>query len=315
MLDADRVVRLLGRLGKVRRALVGDELATLQASGGVGDHVLDEVGGLALVDGERVEQAALAITEVLHANELEVDAEHAQIGSVAAELGVGRGHAEIEAPGVAVVERRGRRWCRRWCRRWRCHRPVLPRAQRALGQRDRRAEVARGDAVLGGQPIESTDELVLHSTAAHGHGAEREQSRRDREQRAEQGRAIVARRGGPASAPGRRLDELREHALHTPLDPAEPIGTGAALGDQLRDRPREPRRLVLGDDARANQRDHERKTGLGRRILRSRKWHGASVVAKRRNSDATEPPRAVQENGYDSTRPSTMRRPPRCNSA
>jgi hypothetical protein len=276
--------------------------------------VLDEVGGLALVDGERVEQAALAIAEVLHADELEVDAEHAQIGGVAAELGVGRGHAEIEASGIAVVGRRWRRWRRRWRRRG-CRWPVLPRAQRALGQRDRRAELARGDAMLGGQPIEGTDEFVLHGAPAHGHGAEREQPRRDREQRAEQGRAIVARRGGSASAPGRRLDEIREHGLDARLGPAEPIGPGTALGDQLRDRPREPRRLILGDDARANQRDHQRKTGLGRRILRSRKWHGASVVAKRRNSDATEPPRAVQENDYGSMRPSTMRRPPRCNSA
>lgn len=47
------------------------------------------------------------------ADELEIDAEHAQVGGVAAELGVGCGHAEIEPPGVSVVARRARR-CQRW---------------------------------------------------------------------------------------------------------------------------------------------------------------------------------------------------------
>ena len=115
MLDADRVVRLLRGLRHVGRALVGDELHAFEADRGSGGDLRDELGGLALVDREGIEQVALAIAEVLHADELEVDAEHAQIGGVAAELRVRRGHAEIEPTRGAVVG-----WWRR--RRWRSRR-------------------------------------------------------------------------------------------------------------------------------------------------------------------------------------------------
>src|SRR5678815_204772 len=102
MLDADRVVRTLGGRGEVWRALVGDELHPRAIGGGFGDRAGDELAGLTLVDDERIEQAALAITEILDADQLETDAEDAQIGGVAAELGIGRGYLEREATGVAV---------------------------------------------------------------------------------------------------------------------------------------------------------------------------------------------------------------------
>jgi hypothetical protein len=111
MLDADRVVRLASRLGEIWCALVGNELQVLETVGGVGSDARDELGGLALVDGKRIEQAALAIADVLNADELEVDAEHAQIRGVAAELSIGRVRREIEAAGVAVIGGGARR---RW---------------------------------------------------------------------------------------------------------------------------------------------------------------------------------------------------------
>ena len=60
---------------------------------------------------------------------------------------------------------------------------MLPRAQRALGQRECIAERARGDAVLGVEPIERADELVLDGALPDGHAALREQPRGDGEQR------------------------------------------------------------------------------------------------------------------------------------
>jgi hypothetical protein len=44
-------------LGHVGRALVGDELRAREPDGGFGDDALDELGGLALVDLERIEAA------------------------------------------------------------------------------------------------------------------------------------------------------------------------------------------------------------------------------------------------------------------
>jgi len=75
-------------------------------------------------------------------------------------------------------------------------------------RRERRAERTGGDAVVAVDAIERADQLVLHGTAADWHVAEREQPGGDREQRLEQGRAVVARRGRPPAAPGRRLDEI-----------------------------------------------------------------------------------------------------------
>lgn len=109
MLDADRVVRLPGCLGEIRRPLVGDELHPRAIGGGSGDRADDQLTGLALINSERVEQAALAIAEVLNTGQLECDAEDAQIGGVAAELGIGCGRLEREAAGVAIVTRRTRR--------------------------------------------------------------------------------------------------------------------------------------------------------------------------------------------------------------
>jgi hypothetical protein len=70
VLDAERLVRLLGRLGDVRRALVGDELQALAAGGSLGDDAHDHLGVFALGDLERVEQVALAIAEILDADQL-----------------------------------------------------------------------------------------------------------------------------------------------------------------------------------------------------------------------------------------------------
>ncbi len=61
VLEAKRGVRLHGSLGEVRRALVGDQLHALAPGGRVGDRADDQVLGLALVYGERVEQAALSV--------------------------------------------------------------------------------------------------------------------------------------------------------------------------------------------------------------------------------------------------------------
>jgi hypothetical protein len=57
--------------------LVGDELHALATCGSVGDCADDHLAGVTLVDDERVEQAALAVTDVLDADQLEVDAEDA----------------------------------------------------------------------------------------------------------------------------------------------------------------------------------------------------------------------------------------------
>src|SRR5688572_25394806 len=117
-----------------------------------------------LGDLKRFEQVALAIAEVLGADQLEVDAEHGEGGGVAAELGAWCGHLEREAPGVAVVGRerwwRGRRGRLGWLG-W----PLLPRAERALGDRERRAELARGRVVVSVQAVERADELVLDAAA------------------------------------------------------------------------------------------------------------------------------------------------------
>src|SRR5213078_1937493 len=161
--------------------------------------------------------------------------------------------------GVAVVARWAR-WLGRWGWRWRLGRSVLPEAARALGQRERRAELPRGDAVLAVDAVERADQLVLHGAATHGRGAEREQPGRERQQRLEHGRAMIARRSRATSAPGRRLDEICEHAAQLDLDATHPLGTWPTLGDELGDRPREPRAVVVGDDARADER--EQKTGL-----------------------------------------------------
>ena len=115
------------------------------------------------------------------------------------------------------------------------------------------AELARGDAMLGVHAIERAHELVLHGATTHGHGAQREQAGRDREQRAELRRAILARRAGLASTSGRGLDEIGKRVFQLRLGAADPLGARAAVGDQLRDGPREPRRIVLGDDARADE--------------------------------------------------------------
>lgn len=97
VLDGEGVVGLLGGLCDEGRALVGDELQALAAGDGLGDHGGDQIGGLALVDGEGVEEVALAIADVLYADELEVDAEDAKVGGIAAELGIGRGGLQSEA--------------------------------------------------------------------------------------------------------------------------------------------------------------------------------------------------------------------------
>lgn len=100
-------------------------------------------------------------------------------------------------------------------------RPVLPRAERALGEREMRAELARGDAVLAVHAIERADELVLHGAATHGHRAQREQSGGECEQRAEHRSTVVVRRGRPALAPRRGLDEIEEHVAQLRLEAAK----------------------------------------------------------------------------------------------
>jgi hypothetical protein len=59
VLEGEGVVGVLGGHGDVGFALVGDELQAFAAGGGGGDDAGDEVGGLALVDGEGVEEVAL----------------------------------------------------------------------------------------------------------------------------------------------------------------------------------------------------------------------------------------------------------------
>src|SRR6201995_5906502 len=262
VLEAERGVRLRGSLGEVRRALVGDELH-------------------ALAPGGRVEQAALAVADVLHTDELEADAEDAQVRGIAAELGVGRRRLEREPPRVAVVAWRWRRLG--WRRRRRgLVRAVLPRAERALGERERGTERARGDAMLAVDAVERAHELVLHVATTQRRLAQREPAGGDAEERLEHGRAL------------------------------DPLGAWPSVGDQLGHRPREPRGIVVSDDARADQR--EQKTGLLWSFLRSRGWHGSPSVSGRK-LDCAELPVPVQEIGYGSTLPSTTRGPPRCSSA
>jgi hypothetical protein len=69
VLDADRVVGALGSLGHVRRALVGDELGAGEPGCGIGSDALDELSALALVHGERSEQVAFAVADVLDTDE------------------------------------------------------------------------------------------------------------------------------------------------------------------------------------------------------------------------------------------------------
>jgi hypothetical protein len=45
-------------------------------------------------------------------------------------------------------------------RRRRLRRPVLPRVERALGQRERGAELTRGDAMIAVDSVERADELA-----------------------------------------------------------------------------------------------------------------------------------------------------------
>src|SRR5262245_35178770 len=118
------------------------------------------------------------------------------------ELGVGRSHAEIEPAGVAVIRWWARR-CRWWWRRRWLGQAVLPRAERAFGQREMGTELARRDAVLGVHAIERADELVLHDATTYRHGAQCEQAGRDREQRAEHRGAILTR-GPRAASPSAR---------------------------------------------------------------------------------------------------------------
>ena len=88
--------------------------------------------------------------------------------------------------------------------------------------------------------VERADELVLHGATAHGHGAQRERAGRDREQGAEQWRAVFARGARSATTSGRGLDEIGEHALQLRLGATDPFGTRTTLGDELHDRPRAP---------------------------------------------------------------------------
>src|SRR6201995_2360951 len=311
VLEAERGVRLRGSLGEVRRALVGDELHALAPGGRVGHGADDQVLGLALVDGERVEQAALAVADVLHTDELEADAEDAQVRGIAAELGVGRRRLEREPPRVAVVAWRWRRLG--WRRRRRgLVRAVLPRAERALGERERGTERARGDAMLAVDAVERAHELVLHVATTQRRLAQREPAGGDSEERLEHGRALVAWRSRASPAPGRRCEQLRERGAQPGLGATDPLGAWPSVGDQLGHRPREPRGIVVSDDARADQRDQ--KTGLLWSFLRSRGWHGSPSVSGRK-LDCAELPVPVQEIGYGSTLPSTTRRPPRCSSA
>ena len=180
VLDGERVVGILGGLSDEGLALVGDKLEAFATGGGLGDDADDEVGGLALVDGEGVEEAALAVADVLGADEFEVDTEDAHVGGVAAELRVRRGDFQVEAAGGAVVVFG---WARLlgW-RRSGARRTDSPRAQRALGEGNRVAEFSGGDAVLGVEPIEGADDLILHSTSAHRHPADREEPRGDGEE-------------------------------------------------------------------------------------------------------------------------------------
>ena len=103
VLDAEGVVGVAGRLREVGRALVGQELESLASTGGVGDDAVDELCGLVLGQGEGFPEVLLAGAEILHGDELEVDAQEPKVGGVAAELGAGGGHVEREAPVCAVV--------------------------------------------------------------------------------------------------------------------------------------------------------------------------------------------------------------------
>ena len=249
VLDADRVVGALGSLGHVRRALVGDELGAGEPGCGIGSDALDELSALALVHGERSEQVAFAVADVLDTDELEVDAEHAQIRRVATELRPGGVHVEVEPTGVGVVGGRSRRSrCRCW-RRW-LRGTLAPRSEGALGPRERRAELASGDAVLGVDAVERADELVLDCPTADGHVAQREEPGRDREQGVQHRRSRLARRRRPTSSTCGRLDEVQEDAPELRLEPADPLGAWSAIGDQLCDRSGEPRRIVVGDSRR-----------------------------------------------------------------
>jgi hypothetical protein len=58
VLDGERIVGLLGGLGDERLALVGDELQAFAAGDGLGDDGGDQLGGLALVNGEGVEEVS-----------------------------------------------------------------------------------------------------------------------------------------------------------------------------------------------------------------------------------------------------------------
>ena len=69
------------------------------------------------------------------------------------------------------------------------------------------------------------------------------------------------------------LEERCEPAAQLGFDAAHPLGSRPLVGDELGDRSREPRGIVVGNDAGADER--KRKTGLGPRFLRCRRRHGA----------------------------------------
>jgi hypothetical protein len=87
---------LARELRHVGCALIGDRVGAGLFSDCVGEHLGDVLGALVVVDEEGVEEALVAAADVLGGDELERDAEGAQVGGVGAELGGWQQHVEAD---------------------------------------------------------------------------------------------------------------------------------------------------------------------------------------------------------------------------
>ena len=258
----------LGGRRHVRGALVGEGLD----AGAVAQHdshrIDDVVGALARVDDDRVQQPAITTADVLHADELERDAEDGQVGGVGADLGARQVHVEAEAR--AARRPVGRWWRRRGGgRRGVRHRGVgEPVAQGALGQRERLAERALGErGQLGGQA-----EPGAHQQRTDGGPAQRDQGQGgggDREQCAQRHqlgayRIVDAGRTAPA---GEGVDEVGEGTGDTGSESTDALGAEGCGAGCIADADREPVGPVAvdqGDAEDGEQRSRDRRRGVRR---------------------------------------------------
>ena len=255
----------LGGRRHVRGALVGEGLDAGAVMQHDSQRVDDVVSALARVDDDRVEQPAITTADVLHADELEWNAEDGQVGGVGADLGARQVY--IEAETWAARRPVGRR---RWrCRRRPRHRGVgEPVAQGALGHRQSLAERALGErGQLGGQAEpcahqQRTDGGAAWRDQGQGGGGDREQCAQHHQLRAQ--RIVDAGRTAPASE---GVDDVGEGAGDTGGEPTDALGAEGCGAGGLADADREPVGPVAvdqGDAEDGEQRSRDRRRGVRR---------------------------------------------------